>query len=63
MKNILVLFIIIIITTFKQESTNYCINGINLKYLNNKDYLIEFSKGNCSPVIIIPPLTGTRLYI
>ena len=31
--------------------------------MTNKEYLIEFSKGNCSPVIILPALTATKLMV
>lgn len=31
--------------------------------MTDKEYLIEFSKGNCSPIMVVPPLTGVRLYV
>lgn len=31
--------------------------------MSEKEYLIEFSKGPCSPIIIIPGLTGTKLIV
>lgn len=29
--------------------------------MNNKEYLIEFAKGPCAPLLIVPPLTGSKL--
>lgn len=47
------------INTQKFECTNYK----DPSQMNDKEYLIEFSKGNCSPIMVIPPFTGVRLYL
>ena len=61
--NYLLKIILITLSIINSLFANYCLNGKDPNTLTNKEYLIEFSKGNCSPVIIIPPLTGVRLYI
>lgn len=40
-----------------------CTNGLDPRIMTTKEYLIEFSKGPCSPFIIIPPLTGSKLVV
>ena len=40
-----------------------CTNGKDPSKMTDKEYLIEFSKGNCSPIMVVPPLTGVRLYV
>lgn len=45
------------------KSDFICTNGKNPNVLTTKEYLIEFSKGPCAPLIIIPPLTGSKLVV
>ena len=40
-----------------------CLNGKDPKSLTKKEILIEFAKGNCAPIILIPGLSGTKLYV
>ena len=40
-----------------------CTNGRDPAAMSDKEYLIEFSKGKCSPIMVVPPLTGVRLYV
>lgn len=40
-----------------------CTNGKDPKKMSKKDYLIEFSKGPCSPAIFLNSLLGMRLSI
>lgn len=42
---------------------NYCTNGIDTSKLNSKISLLEFAKGPCSPVILVPGVTASRLTI
>ena len=45
----------------QEEGTFECTNGKDPSSLTNKEYLIEFSKGKCSPFVLVPPMTGTKL--
>lgn len=40
-----------------------CLNGKNPKDLTEKEILIEFSKGKCSPFVIVPGLFTTKLVV
>jgi hypothetical protein len=42
---------------------NHCLNGKNPSQLTLKDNLIEFAKGKCSPVILVPDFMGTKLVV
>ena len=55
------LFLIYIIKF--HNSLYECLNGKNPSDLNNKNYLKEFSKGPCSPFIVIPCWTGSKLVV
>ena len=40
-----------------------CTNGKNPSSLSNKEYLKEFAKGKCSPFVIVPAMTASRLVL
>ena len=40
-----------------------CTNGKDPKTLSKKEILLEFSKGSCSPILLIPGLIATKLSI
>jgi len=43
--------------------TNICTNGKDASKLNLKDYMTEFAKGPCSPVILLPGIMGSVLQV
>ena len=43
------------------KATYTCTNGKNPKHLSNLEYLTEFGKGPCAPVILIPGISGSVL--
>lgn len=48
----------------KARSNQYkCLNGKNPKNLTPKEILIEFSRGKCSPLLVVPALFSTRLVV
>ena len=60
------LILLLIILNFniifvKSESTFECTNGKDPVTLTNKEYLKEFSKGKCSPFVIVPAMTAAKL--
>lgn len=57
MNKCLIIFSLLLMT----KSENECINGKDPSKLSEKEYLIEFSKGVCSPFIIVPSMTGSKL--
>ena len=38
-----------------------CLNGADPALMTKKEYLIQFSKGPCSPTMILPGITGTKI--
>ncbi len=44
-----------------QLPTNYCTN--QTKFKSKKDLLLEFAKGPCNPVLIIPGIMSTNLMV
>ena len=40
-----------------------CTNGKNPAYLTNKEYLAEFARGPCTPLIVLAGVAGTKLQI
>lgn len=50
-------------TLKKKLKQNSCINGKNPDNMNHKQYLKEFAKGPCSPVMLIPGLLATKLMV
>ena len=58
-------FIIMIINVFilGYQEKYFCTNGKNPTNLSKKEILIEFSKGKCNPVLIIPGIMSTKLTI
>lgn len=42
---------------------NYCLNGIEPNSKDLKSSLLNFAKGKCSPIILVPGLTASRLTI
>lgn len=42
---------------------NYCMNGFDMSNRSYRDKLLEFAKGPCSPIILVPGITATRLVI
>ena len=56
-------YLIIFYILFLTKSDNECINGKDPSLLSEKEYLIEFSKGGCSPFIIVPSMTGSKLVV
>jgi hypothetical protein len=42
---------------------NKCVNGKDVDKLNAKDYLREFAKGPCNPVINVPAMTSGRIML
>lgn len=43
--------------------SNFCVNGKDPTIMTNKQYLREFSKGPCSPNVILPGLLSTKLLV
>ena len=49
---------------FLQKSNQYtCLGGKNPSSQSYRQYLDEFSRGPCKPVILVPGITGTRIQI
>jgi len=42
---------------------NYCVNGYNPQTTPAKLLLMEFAKGPCSPLMLVPGVTATRLVV
>ena len=49
--------------TLKDLSKNYCLNKKNPDNMSRKEMLLEFAKGPCSPVMLLPGILGTRLVV
>ena len=47
----------------KGSVKNQCTNGKDPKSLSTKEYLEEFARGPCSPMVVIPGLAGSNLRI
>lgn len=61
-KKILLVLSINILRTSSSKKYD-CTNGIDPKKMSYKDYLIQFSKGKCSPILIVPSLMGSKLIV
>ena len=60
----LLLLLVIFSPSIKTSTyTNICTNGKPATKLTQKDYMTEFAKGPCAPVILIPGLLGSVLQI
>ena len=56
--------ILIILSYFISLSQSFvCTNGKDPKTLSKKEILLEFSKGRCSPILLVPGLIATKLSI
>lgn len=51
------------INKLNQLPKNFCINGIDQNKLSDKEYLKEFTKGPCSPNIILAGLLSIKLMV
>ena len=50
--------------TYKEhikDKKNICINGEDPTYLSTKEQLKLFVQGQCSPIIMVPGMLGTKL--
>ncbi len=41
----------------------YCTNGKDPSLMKNKEILIEFSQGPCSPLMLVPGIMATRMAV
>ncbi len=48
-------------SALKQGNENKCINGKDPAKLSQKEQLLEFIKGPCAPMVIVPGILGTSL--
>lgn len=53
--------IVLVCLAFGQVRTNLCTNGKQASRLSLKEYMTEFSKGPCAPVVMLPGLLGSKL--
>lgn len=56
------MLLLLLLISFSRQS-NFCTKGIDTSHLSPKDYLLSFSKGFCSPVLIVPALTAVKLSV
>jgi hypothetical protein len=52
-----------IISALKDLPKSFCSNRNDREKMTAKEYLLEFAKGPCSPLIIVPGVTATKLVI
>lgn len=57
------IILLLILNQYLSKKYYECTQGIDPKTLSHKKYLMEFSKGPCAPVIIVPALFSTKLQV